>query len=378
MTFAVDRCAVCASSGLGGTLTFTTEVRTSQGIWNAVSTNEDLRLCVEDYDRFTSYADAITGGEGRAPVLGIPLRPTSVSLGSGHCDCCQAELPEQASTLELVPAVQVYRRGSRTHRDGALRRLRVCRLCLGWWRSILLDPSAVTGLGHRRDEGSPGGWLNPGHGDAAAHALRGRDLAILATTMEADGTAYRRLARGADMRPGEIVFAGAGKRDRAAAFVRSVDPAERHRVVVVAHSDQLADARLALQAGAGELLASPISPQQIVGAAVRMRRRRRPLKDAATGLPILTEPLTAFGPSCLSYTIHGRDATQVMEVALLARRFVRGYDEVGSDGHGGIRIFAYAEPTYRARIAARLEALLGKGLTVVPGTVSGQAAAVAA
>lgn len=368
MSFSEDRCAVCASSDRGGTLTFTAEVRTSVGTWGAVATIEDLLLCYDDYDRFTAYADAITGGDPGSPMLGLPMRPTAVSLGAGHCDCCQAELHDHASTVELVPTAQVYRRGSRTHRDGALRRLRVCRVCLGWWRSTVIDPAAMLGHSRRATEGAAGGWLNPGHGDAVAYALRGRDLAILATTMEADETAFRRIVRPGELHPAETVFVAAGKRDRAASFVRALDPSLRHRVAIVAHSDQLEDAKAALQAGAGELLASPLSPQQVVGALVRTEHSKPARKDSATGLSILEKPRTVFGRSCLAYTIQSKQPAQLLEIALVARRFLRGYDELGSDGRGGLRVHAYAEPVYQRRIAERLGSLLGKDCSVLAET----------
>lgn len=382
MTPATDRCAICSSSAWGGTLAFTAEVRGAAGGWNPVSITDEFGLCAEDYDRLVEYADAITASEQGTAVLGLPLRPTPFALGPDHCDCCQAELPDQASTMELVPAAQAYRRGSRTHRVGTLRWLRVCRLCLGWWQSAVRNPGGILGYSRSTAEGSSGGWLNPGHAGAAVHALRHRDTAMVAATMEADGASFRSIGRGAALTPSEVAFVAAGKRDRATAFVRAANPAERHRIAVVALSDQLEDAMAALKLGAGELLASPLSPQQIVGAAVRLAGQRR-MKDPATGLPILGAAAPEFGRSCISYTVEARDPAQwldpmlLMEFALVARRFLRGYDEVGSDGNGSLQLNVFADVMYRTRIAEVLGAALGRGAVLKAGPVRKSSSAVA-
>jgi hypothetical protein len=347
---------------------FTSEVRSSTGSWNAVSMLEEHGLCEADYTRVTGYADAMADPGGNPiAILGMPMRGNRESLGRNHCDCCQAELPEHASTMELVPTKQAYRRGSRTHRDGALRRLRLCRQCLNWWRLTISDPSAMLGEGFREFEGASGGWINPGHGDAVCYALRTRDEAILATTMEIDGKRLRCVEYPGPLAPGEIAFVGTGKKDRAGTFVRSLDLAARSRVALVTQPDQLADAAAALQLGAREMLASPVSPQQLVGAFVRAGRPNANRRDADTGLVILGAPAPGLGLSCVAFSVRARNPMHVLELALSARRFLRGYDEVGSDGRGGLAIHVYCDLEFKPQITARLRLLMGKGTDVVPG-----------
>lgn len=370
-----QRCRVCEAETGGGTLTFTAEVRNGPDHWTGVSTVDHVRLCETDYDRFTRCADTITAGDSGAAILGLPLRGSKASLGPGHCDCCQCELTDQATTLEFVPLAQVYLGRSRSRRDGALRRLRLCNLCLSWWRTTIAHPLTLLGVGTRRLEGPPGGWLNLGHGDAATLGLLPRDVAIVATTMEADGADHRAVHRKFQPSPTEMLFVAAGKASRAATFVRGVEPSVRRRIAVVALMDHLADAAEALQAGASELLATPLSPQQVVGAFARVNAPVRPPKDTSTGLPILTGAAHAVGGSCLAFSVATKTTRQLLESALLARRALRGYDAVGTDGNGNLLMYVYAEAVNQERIRSRLKLVFGKGADVLSPPVASARAA---
>lgn len=365
-------CHICQADSDGGSLAATSEVRNAGG-WNPVFSLTQVSLCYDHYAAFIALTDLVTTGARGVgePILGIPMRDTTVALEVDHCDACQATLAEQAATVELVPEAQAYRRGSRTRREGAMRRLRVCRQCLAWWRSILEDSSAITGEGTRALEGPTGGWLRFGASDAVAHALRPRDLAILAATVETDDGRFRYSPGRPVVRPGEVLFLGAGKRDRATTIVSALEPAIRQRVALVAHVDQLHDASRALRAGASELLASPLSPQQVNGALLRINRANRYRRDPATGLPILGAPAADFGQACLSFVLSASGGMEVLENALLARRFLRGYDEVGCDGRGNLAIHVYADPAMQEALGGRLTRLLGRRTQVRTGAVAG-------
>ena len=343
-------------------LTFTAEIRSGLTGWTAVSTIDQLRLCDRDYALFTRCADTAMGGDSGVPILGLPLRGTSGSLAPNFCDSCQSELPEQAVSLEFVPLAQLLKGWSRTRREGALRRLRLCRLCLGWWRTSIAHPHHLTGTSVRKQEGPGGGWLSQSHGNAVTFALRPRDSSVVATTMAADQAQHRVAQSAIRLAAGELALVGAGKRGRAAAFVRALPLPMRRRVVVVAHLDQVADAREALLAGASELLASPLSPQQVVGAFVRGDAWPQPEKDPQSGLPIYSKAKVNRDATYLQFSVPSESPRQLLELALLARRSVRGYDVVGTDGKGEICLWLMAESANAQRITERLALVFGKQL----------------
>jgi hypothetical protein len=133
----------------------------------------------------------------------------------------------------------------------------------------------------------------------------------------------------------------------------------RNRFAVVAQEDQLDDAEKALKRGAREILSSPLSPQQIVGAAVRSFNSSSPGRDAKSGLQILGSPLKAYGENHFDIRVDPRHGAPVLEVVLLVRKFIRGWDEIGADRAGNIVLRLYCERGDVEPVLARLRFAMG-------------------
>ncbi len=366
----MEQCVICAKATVAGSLSFNTEVRAGSKTWHHVSSLAEFLLCDEDYSRVAGLASAsVQGFNEQAIVLGMPLTDGTLTLGANHCDCCQVQLGESATGMELLPE---NARGSRTRRVGAIRRLRLCTACHGWWLSLLQDPSFMNGTGSREGEGNLGGWRSIPHGDAVFAHLGRRDEMILAMTMEADGRRARRIAPATRLQEHEFGFVRAGRADRATKFIVSLPVEVRGRFAVVTQADQIQDAEGALKRGAREVLSSPLSPQQIVGAGVRSFAAASPGRDPESGLLQLGSPLVVYGMPHSEIRVSPRNGTGPLEVVLLVRKFVRGWDEIGVDGAGNIVLRLYAEKADLAPILARLRFALGTvanfdrpGLTII-------------
>ncbi len=188
-----------------------------------------------------------------------------------------------------------------------------------------------------------GGWRTTVASDAFSIALLERDDFTLAQTVGAIGRNFRKLALNDRAEVGAennaVFVVCAGRRDRATAFVGRLDPRLRARVAVVGRADCMEDSVAALRLGAGELLASPLSPQQIVGFMERASRppSPNPQRGKLLGLPILREPVArpTLIPDHL-IAVRPANGEDLPRAALMLRRFLRGYDEIGEDGAGGL------------------------------------------
>jgi hypothetical protein len=226
-----------------------------------------------------------------------------------------------------------------------------------WCRTSIHHPSSLRGTGQRAAEGPAGGWLTAASFDAAAHQLFGADANVLVQTVETMGNNVAFVApngarlEGFDAR---VLFLGAGGRFSATSILGAMLADQRRRVVVVARPDALDDAFGALRLGAGDLLASPLSPQQISGAFERLAGPP-PQRDVATGLPSYgedTEP--RFGQPCNLLYVKPGHSESVEMAAFLLRRFLRGYDRVGLHPSGCLELRVYCPPEHVPAVRARL------------------------
>ncbi|MGE3077360.1 MAG: hypothetical protein AB7N24_22205 [Dehalococcoidia bacterium] len=353
----MEQCVICARAMIAGSLTFSSETRGDGESWEHFATLAEFLLCDEDYARISGLANASVQGFNEASVvLGMPLIEGGLALGTNHCDCCQSRVGDSAISMEILPE------GSRargTRRAGSMRRMRLCAACHGWWLSLIRDPSFMNGTASRVGEGHLGGWRSVPHGDAVFAHLGRRDEMILGMTMEADGRRARRIANATRLQDHEFGFVRAGRVDRATRFMLSLPGEVRGRFAVVAQADQLQDAAGALKHGAREILASPLSPQQIVGAGVRSFGLVSPGRDPRTGLMRLGPPLNLYGLSHSEVKVFPRNSIDPLEVVLLVRKFVRGWDEIGIDNGGNIVLRVYAERKDLAPILGRLRFAMG-------------------
>lgn len=155
-----------------------------------------------------------------------------------------------------------------------------------------------------------------------------------------------------------VFFVGAGRKDRAFSFVASLPENLRASVAVIGRPDCMEDAIDALKLGAGDLLASPLSPQQVVGAMERLSEtgalRER---TKATGLPIYRAD-DRTGGNLLTVKLGTGDELSL--AALTLRRFLRGYDRVGEDGTGNLAALVYCPPEDMPAVVGRIEVVMGE------------------
>jgi hypothetical protein len=370
-----QNCMKCASSALGGELSFRKETRKSGGEWMSRRTLASHALCPSCL-AWVGQLMKVASQPGALPesVLGFPLGGDVGLADERHCSYCHSEFHEEAYGVDLVPDEREFVRTSLFRHVGDIRQQRICRQCHAWWITILRDSSSLTGESFRRAEGGVGGWLTTVPADAAGLFLRERDAYILQSTVEGMGRRYYpmtiqhvRALDTWDETP--VVFISAGKRDRAALVVGQCGPAVRARMVITARSDCMGDALEAMRAGAADIMASPLSPQQVSGAFDRVYDPAIPQeRHAATGLRIFRKE--HFGPRyglpCFPLSLAIKPSEDVPALTLLLRRFVRGYDRLGVDSEGRLLALLYVAPEHAAAVVNRMTKVLGDQVQLIP------------
>jgi len=362
-------CFRCASSETGGQLSFRKETRKPGGAWLSTVATAPYDLCGKCYE-WASQLMQHAGDSGSLPdtVLGFPIGGEKTLSDEAHCSYCHGFFGREAIGVDLVPSGREFVRTSLFRRVGEIRQQRICRQCEAWWVSTLADSSAVTGTSFRKAEGGMGGWLTTVAADAAGLFLLKRDAYVLQSTIQGMERDYYALTAShlAEMERWEaqpVLFISAGKRDRATLAVRRLSPAVRARTVITARHDCMVDALGAMHAGARDILASPISAQQVSGALDRVFDPALPgERDANTGLPIFrTEHLgPRYHLPCDPVSLVLRPTDDVPSLILLLRRFLRGYDRVGVDAQGRLMALVYVAPQDAASVFTRLATVLGE------------------
>jgi hypothetical protein len=369
-----SRCSVCTAPRVSTELTIRNESRRhktdaaeSPGdflqpsyIWIDGAIRETYVLCQQCTGWVTNLMGLATDSEGQPDmVLGLPIAAPAVQLGDGHCDYCKAELDNDAMGLDLNSLA-----GSGRER-GAARQQRLCRQCAVWWISLLDDPASLRGRQGRAGEGLIGNWQPGACSDVASIFVARRDEYVISATVEENGNVLQPITlRQAPLVPaGTPIFVTAGKKTRATKLVASTEPDQRRFIVVIARIDCQEDTSGALLAGAGDFLVSPLSPQQVTGALDRINAGIVARPHEPTGLPILPLELEPRGdaPSHL-LAINAHEG--LLTTALLARRFLRGYDRVGVDATGSLIAHVACPSEAAPKVAARLAHLLGCSVRV--------------
>jgi len=356
-------CAVCSDAQDGGELVVRKELRRADGSWASNSAIATYRLCATHFEWAHSLLWTSTAGYSAGGLtLGIPMRDRGDIAQAGACDSCGSLLPSEAFGIDLVPNGQVFVRRSLFRHAGAIRQHRVCRHCQAWWVATFDDDSAARGTSHREGEGPQGNWFATCASDTQSVDLTARDGAVLATTVYAAGKQNTPCDPGdADAAEPGVLFLGAGRRDRASRIVARLTPAQRRRTVIVCRPDGIDDAHEALKLGAADLLASPLSPQQVAAAIDRIGLPVRPTaRDAATGLPVYGNPMNLYGHGGSVIEVQPPKNEDVRVTALLLRRYLRGYDLVGSDGKGAVNAMVFCPPEFIDTVAGRLHRIIGE------------------
>lgn len=223
----------------------------------------------------------VTQNPATQMMLGVPSSPGLRAQDGFTCEYCRASLTEQSFSVELVPARFEHTRRSIARHAGQIKQNRICRQCHTWWLTTIEDSSSLKGTSFRALEGANGGWRGDLAYDARSVFISAQDQFVLRTTVEAMGRGFT-VVRGRDVTEspdiGEAtVFVGAGRHSRATEQARAASAGVTARTIVVARNDSLEDGLAALRAGAADMLASPLSPQQISGhfSALRTRLQTR-------------------------------------------------------------------------------------------------------
>jgi hypothetical protein len=356
-------CAICNSSEEGGDFSVRKELRKADGAWVSNATIATYRLCPAHFEWAHSLLwTSSTGYAGTGPILGIPMREAGARSSAGGCDFCGSMLPPEAFGIDLVPNSQTFVRRLLFKHIGAIRQHRVCRQCEAWWTTTLADDSAARGTSYREGEGPPGSWFAACASDTHSIDLSPRDEALLATTVCAAGKQNTPTDPGNRAAASSgVLFLGTGRRNGASRVVSRLSPAQRRRTVLVCRPDGLDDAHQALKMGAADLLASPLSPQQVAAAIDRIGLPVRPTaRDAATGLPVYGKPISLYGHGGSVIQVQPPRHEDVRLVALLLRRYIRGYDLVGSDGNGAIQAVVFCPPEHVDTVADRIHRIAGE------------------
>ncbi len=357
-----DTCHICASSRPDAVLLLSSETRRGDGPWVFVRQDKAYDLCTGCHVAVARVSQAAsTGGEDHV-ALGVPAGQAETKR-AGFCDYCDAMLGDCSFGLDIV-ANRRRSAARMSKHSGTVVRQRICLACARWWIATMRDPSSLVGAGLRRLEGPYGGWLGDLSSDAVAAFLSKRDLGVLRDTLAAGGfevLPLDALAKGG----GHPIFLRAGRRDRARSLVASLGR-EARRVILVAMPDSIEDARKALLAGATDLLAEPLTPNQIAGALERLGSGWAHHRSSASGLPVLedTLPASRFGLPATDLDFEAGE-NGVLANYLAVRKFVRGFDYVGVRHHNvAARVYAAEEDAEHIR--DRLAEVLGVAVTMTP------------
>jgi hypothetical protein len=357
-------CDLCGASKAAGQLLLGAELRGEGAQWQFVKNLCDYALCDACYWLVAGVAQGAASSMPGAVTLplGAPRSESSVKR-PGYCDYCDGALGDESIGIELVTDHRRMVRRIYRH-TGTMVRQRVCAGCARWWIAALRDPTALTGRGRRALEGAAGGWIGQRPIDVVPVHLSQADATTLEQTVVSMGTSVLSLSETGQ--PGKhACFVRAGRRESAAGFVAASRARARHTIVVAA-LDALEDAREALLAGAADLLAEPLTPNQIAGALDRLGTGWAKARDSRTGIPVpgdgLPQALWGLPGADLVFA----DAPEPPLVTYLGlRRMLRGFDFVGlREGAVTARVYALNENVQG--IAERLGGIMGVAPVVQP------------
>lgn len=346
------RCGICTSVAIAGEIQFVRLHRGAGEAWREASVLTAHALCAGCL-AFANGAIAASLG-GRLGVEGPPAAHGDYS--PNQCESCNADLGNEAYTIDIVShRRRVEHRGPGrspiAKHVGELRKQRVCPLCYSWHLSFVMDSASLRGTAARESEGSMGEWTWFHAADTASVCLPGPDASLLARTVEAMGRTHTTLRTidlgGAAPLHNGVLFVGCTARLSVTRVVQRLPAALRARTVGVAKIDTLADAEAIVALGVPEILASPLSPHQVIGA-IERKLQGGPLPPTRLGMP--------------RHAIRVSVARGAELRNLLAlRRLIRGFDQVVLDANGGLELTLYCPDLYLESLLRRLQKLLGTG-----------------
>ena len=362
-------CALCASADVGGQIIFREEGRQPERPWVHLRLLREASMCVHCFEWAGGLIQRIvTHDPASQAMLGVPSSSSVRPQDAAACDYCRASLADKSFSVELVPTRLEFVRRSLYRHVGRIKQNRVCRQCHTWWLTTIEDSSSLKGTSFRALEGASGGWRGDLAYDSYSVFVSAQDQFVLRTTVEAMGRDYAAVRamdvpRLADIGPA-TVFVGAGRRSRAADLVGATSSSTGQRTVVVAQDDSLVDGFAALRAGAVDMLASPLSPQQVSGAFERIAHPVPGLaRDPKTGLTLFTGPIADDYLNCYFLEIDDHRMAAAT-IYLLLRRFLRGYDRLGLSPSGKVAALLYCDDRHIDNVTRRLKFIMGESVEV--------------
>lgn len=384
-------CDRCGAMPLYGEFVMRAELRRSDRHWTTSKTIERRGLCLDCFGDFAEATAVAALGLPDPARPGLPAPVDAAPSDFAHCNFCRSSLPAQAVGIDLVPMTMALVRRALFKHVGSIQQHRLCRQCVTWCLTLLHVGSGESGRHQRAHEGGLATWRQDVARDAWTAGLIARDEQAVGEIAWGAGRDWAPIgfadARLLPYEPARVAFMAAGQ-GRAERAVRMLAESDRSRVVVVARPDTIDEAMEVLRLGAGDLLVSPLSEEQVAGAFERVAEAHLRQRHRDTGLTIYgnSEPGAHELPSNTIQVDLPRTET-VPGTVLRLRRFIRGYDRVGVDTAGGVRVVVYCPSEHAPIVIERVKVVLGEGsnLKVVargepkalpaPGAQAGEAAA---
>ncbi|HEY5476095.1 MAG TPA: hypothetical protein VIK11_05190 [Tepidiformaceae bacterium] len=371
-------CDRCGTMPLYGEFLVRSEVHRNDRLWATSKTMERHGLCRPCFDRITGACSAAAQGLEDPSWPGLPAPVDAAPSDYAHCNFCRSALAPQAYGIDLVPMTTEFVRRSLYRHHGSIQQHRICRQCYTWCLTLIHEDPEVRGQSARAYESGFANWYQQVARDVWASGLIERDEAVVWNACHGAGRDFVRIAL-ADTRflphdPSRVVFIEAGQ-GRTVRAIRALPESARSRVIIVARPDTIEEAMDGMVLGAGDVTVSPLSPEQVAGSLERVADLSQRKRHAGTGLTIYpdNEPGAHGLPSnTLAVGLERHDTPRGAFLRL--RRFLRGYDRVGVDAEGNLRVVVYCPCEYAPRVSERIQMFLGDGTTV---RIAGQGAPIA-
>ena len=356
-------CDRCGGPNVCGELLVRVEQQRPDQGWTTTRLVRKQDFCEDCFGVLSQIVRQAAVGIADVGMLGYPVPERASVYAHGlNCGLCRARLGDEAFGIDLVPTERHSVKRGKLRNGGAIQQHRVCYQCRTWCETVANNGAAgQTNVG-RSAEGPFGAWFAGEPTNSVAVGLSDRDAFVISSVVLDGGRAFRTVEGGvASMAPAETLFIAASTSTRSRRMIENLpSPRERARVVVVGRSDAIDDAFEALRLGAGDLLVSPLSPQQVTGAYRRSQELQAgAARDPRSGLRVYGAEPPLFGMPANPIRITLKSPKLLFQTALLLRRFVRGYDRIGVDQHGELCVIAYCPPDHVAVIVERLSSFLG-------------------
>ena len=326
-------CDRCGGPNVCGELLVRIEQQRPDQGWTTTRLVQKRDFCEECFAALSQTVRQAAVGVSEAGMLGYPVpERASVSAHGLNCGLCRARLGDEAFGIDLVPTERHSVKRGKLRNGGAIQQHRVCFQCRTWCQTVANNGAAGQTTVARSAEGPFGAWFAGEPTDSVALGLSERDAFVISSVALDAGRAFRIGEAGTGTGPGESLFIAASTGTRARRLIENlVSTRERAKVVVVGRPDTLDDAFEALRLGAGDLLVSPLSPQQVTGAYRRSQEAQAgAARDPRSGLRVYGSELPLFGMPANGIKVTLKSPKLLFQTALVLRRFVRGGDGSGS------------------------------------------------